>query len=76
MIVPEDLRAAHWRGYHRAIASGHTQSGGQAMATRATPKLGGRLYVELAFGIVVDKHYGVLGAIATARSAAGSQARL
>ncbi len=46
------------------------------MATRATPKLGGRLYVELAFGIVVDKHYGVLGAIATARSAAGSQARL
>lgn len=68
LIVPEDLRAAHWQGYHSAIASGHTQSDGQAMATRATHKLGAKLYVELTFGIVMDVHHDVLGAVATARN--------
>jgi hypothetical protein len=52
LIIPEDLRAAHWRGYHQAITVGKTKSGGRAMATRAAHKHGGKLYVELAFGIV------------------------
>lgn len=66
-IIPEDLRAAHWRGYHQEITTGQTKSGGQAMATRATHKHGGKLYVELAFGIVSDRPHGVLGALATAK---------
>lgn len=36
------------------------------MMTRATHKHGGRLYVELTFGIVTDGQ-GVLGALATAK---------
>ena len=68
VIIPEDLRAAHWRGFHRAISAGHTRSGGKAMATRAAHKHGGRLYVELAFGIVADGSEGVMGALAMARN--------
>ena len=67
LIIPEDLRAAHWRGYHQAIALGHANSAGQALATRATHKLGSKLYVELAFGIICDPDKRVLGAVATGR---------
>jgi adenylylsulfate kinase len=67
LIIPGHLRAAHWRGYHQAIESGHTRLGGKALLTRATHKDGGKLYVELAFGIVSDPRRGVLGALATAR---------
>lgn len=46
---------------------GKTKSGGRAMATRAAHKHGGKLYVELAFGIVSVSPQGVLGALATAK---------
>ena len=69
LIIPQHLRAAHWRGYHDAIAAGRTRSDGKPMLTRATHKDGSKLYVELAFGIVSDKRHVVLGALATARQA-------
>lgn len=69
LIIPQHLRAAHWQGYRQAIAAGRTRSDGKPMLTRATHKDGGKLYVELAFGIVSDKRHGVLGALATARKA-------
>lgn len=69
LIIPEHLRAAHWRGYRQAIAAGHTRLGDKPMLTRATHKNGGKLYVELAFAIVRDPLRGVLGAVATGRSA-------
>jgi len=70
LIIPEHLRAAHWRGYHRAIETGHTrQTDGKPMITRGTHKDGGKVYVELAFGIVKDPSRGVLGAVATGRKA-------
>jgi PAS domain S-box-containing protein len=47
LIIPENLRAAHWRGYRQAITLGHAKTGGQVLATRATHKLGSKLYVEL-----------------------------
>ena len=67
LIIPENLRAAHWRGYRQAITLGHAKSGGHALATRAAHKLGSKLYVELAFGIICDPQQGVLGAVATGR---------
>lgn len=67
LIIPENLRAAHWRGYRQAITLGHVKSGGPALTTRAVHKLGSRLYVELAFGIIGDPQQGVLGAVATGR---------
>jgi PAS domain S-box-containing protein len=68
LIIPQRLRAAHWQGYHQAIAAERTQSDGTPMLTRATHKDGSKLYVELAFAIVSDKRHGVLGALATART--------
>jgi PAS domain S-box-containing protein len=70
LIIPEHLRAAHWRGYHQAIAAGHTRLGDKAMLTRATHKDGSKLYVELAFGIVSDTSGATLGALATGRRSA------
>jgi len=70
LIIPQHLRAAHWRGYHQAIAAGHTRLGDKPMLTRATHKDGSKLYVELAFGIVSDASGAILGALATGRRAA------
>jgi adenylylsulfate kinase len=68
LIIPEHLRAAHWRGYHAAMAAGRTRHGGKAMLTRATHKDGSKIYLEVVFG-VVNGPQGVLGAIATGRPA-------
>jgi PAS domain S-box-containing protein len=74
LIIPQHLRAAHWQGYHRAIAAGRTRSDGKPMLTRATHKDGSKLYVDVAFAIVLDERHGVLGALATARKTAKPQA--
>src|SRR5215470_10308417 len=54
IIVPEHLRHAHWEGFGKAVASGHTKHGTGAMKTRATHKAGHKLYVSLAFSVVKD----------------------
>jgi len=69
IIIPERLRAAHWRGFDQAIANGKTRLSGKPALTRAVDKAGGKLYVELAFGVVVDDKGVVVGALATARKA-------
>ena len=38
LIIPERLRAAHWRGYERAMARGATSHGAQVRTTRGTHK--------------------------------------
>lgn len=67
IIIPEHLRHAHWEGFGRAVASGHTKYGKRALKTRAIPKDGRRLYVSLAFSVVTDRDGKVIGAMATAR---------
>jgi PAS domain S-box-containing protein len=67
IIIPEHLRRAHWEGFGRAVASGHTKHGRRALKTRATQKDGRRLYVRLAFSVVNDRDGKVIGAMATAR---------
>jgi PAS domain S-box-containing protein len=74
LIIPQHLRAAHWEGYRRAIADGHTRSAGKPMLTRATHKDGSKLYVDVAFAIVLDERQGVLGALATARKSTSASA--
>ena len=73
LIIPEHLRAAHWRGYERAIAEGRTHLPKQPIVTRATHKDGGKRYVELSFAIVTQEVHGVLGALATARDVTSSR---
>ena len=67
IIVPEHLRHAHWEGFGKAVATGHTTHGPRAMKTRATHKAGQKLYVSLAFAVVKDRDGKVIGAMATAR---------
>ena len=52
LIIPEDLRAAHWRGFESAMTTGVTRLKGRPTLTRATHQTGRRLYVEMTFSLV------------------------
>lgn len=67
IIIPERLRAPHWDGFHRAMASGATRHGRRALLTRAVDRAGATLYVEMSFAVVVSAAQEVLGAVAVAR---------
>jgi PAS domain S-box-containing protein len=67
LVIPEDLRERHWRGYRVAIATGQTKYGGRVLATRSRRKDGRKIYVELAFGIIKSSSGQVLGVLALAR---------
>ncbi|NRF71275.1 PAS domain S-box protein [Aquincola sp. S2] len=67
IIIAERFRRAHWEGYHRAMANGHTRHGAQVRTTRAIHKDGRKLYVELSFGVVVDEEGAALGSVAVGR---------
>jgi PAS domain S-box-containing protein len=67
LIIPEHLRAAHWKGFDAALASGATKLKGRPTLTRALHKSGSRLYVEMTFALVKDASGEVLGSVAMAR---------
>ncbi|RDJ98235.1 PAS domain S-box protein [Paraburkholderia lacunae] len=67
LIIPEHLRAAHWRGFEAAMTSGHTRLHGRATLTRAISKTGKKLYVEMTFAMVKNHEGEVLGSVAIAR---------
>jgi PAS domain S-box-containing protein len=67
LIIPEHLRAAHWRGFDAAMASGTTRLHGRATVTRAVDKSGRKLYVEMSFALVRDPQGEVCGTVAVAR---------
>jgi PAS domain S-box-containing protein len=70
LIVPEHLRAHHWRGFEAAMANGVLSLQGRPTLTRATHKTGSKLYVEMTFALVKDDIDGqVIGAVAVARDA-------
>ena len=52
LIIPEHLRAAHWKGFDAAMANGVLRLQGRPTLTRALHKSGRRLYVEMSFAIV------------------------
>lgn len=67
IIIPERLRAAHWRGFDAAMASGKTRLHGRPTLTRAEHKDGSKLYVEMSFAVVVDATGKTLGSVAMSR---------
>ncbi len=69
LIIPERLRAAHWRGFDAAMKTGTLRLSGHPTLTRGLHKSGRKLYVVLSFSPVrVDAGLG-LGAAAVARDA-------
>jgi PAS domain S-box-containing protein len=67
LIIPEHLRASHWRGFNAAMTKGVTKLEGRPTLTRAVQKSGRKLYVEMTFAIVNHSDGGVLGSVAMAR---------
>jgi PAS domain S-box-containing protein len=67
LIIPENLREAHWTGYDRALAAGDTKYRGQALPTKSMKADSTPIYVELSFAIIHDAAGTVIGALAHAR---------
>jgi PAS domain S-box-containing protein len=67
LIVPEHLRAAHWKGFDAAITSGTMKLQGRPTLTRALHKSGRKLYIEMTFALVRGADGAVLGSVAMAR---------
>lgn len=67
LIIPEHLRAAHWKGFEAALASGTMKLAGKPTLTRALHKSGRKLYIEMTFALVRDSGSGVQGSVAMAR---------
>ena len=67
LMIPEHLRAAHWRGFDAAIETGATRLHGKPTLTRGLHKSGRKLYVEMSFALVVDAAGASLGSVAVAR---------
>jgi PAS domain S-box-containing protein len=69
VIIPGELRDAHWRGFNRAISDGRTTSSGQAMITKSVHKTGRKIYVDLSFAVLKNPTGQVTGALAIVRDA-------
>ncbi len=67
LMIPEQLRAAHWRGFDAAMKGGTLRLNGRATLTRGLHKSGRKLYVEMSFALVRDGAGAVLGSVAVAR---------
>lgn len=67
IIIPEKLRAAHWRGFNAAMASGHLASDGKARRTKALTADGGFTYATMTFAVVKDEQGETIGSVAVAR---------
>jgi PAS domain S-box-containing protein len=67
LIIPEHLRAAHWRGFEAATRSGVMKLQGRPTVTRARHQTGRKLYVELTFALVKGEEGAARGAVAVAR---------
>ena len=70
LIIPEHLRAAHWRGFNAAVSKGSVRSLGRPSITRALGRDGRKLYAEISFAMIIDASGEVLGSVAIARQVA------
>ena len=73
LIIPERLRAAHWQGFHAAVASGQTRHGGEALTTRSVHKNGDKLYVSMSFSLIKNAAGEVIGSLAIGRDVTAQQ---
>ena len=55
LIIPEHLRAAHWRGFEAAMTNAVMKLQGRPTLTRAAHKAGRKLYIEMTFALVKDQ---------------------
>lgn len=73
IVIPERLRAAHWKAYDEALEMGRTKHGYKVLTTRAVHASGEKLYVSMSFAVVLDSDGRSVGAVAVARPAQAPQ---
>ncbi|HSN91855.1 MAG TPA: PAS domain S-box protein [Anaeromyxobacteraceae bacterium] len=66
-IVPERLRARHWEGWDKVMASGVTRYGKDVLAVPALRKDGSTLSIEFTIALLRDGSGAVAGAAAIVR---------
>lgn len=67
LIIPEKLRARHWEGYHRVMATGETHYGSKMLAVPALRQNGSQLSSEFSIVMLRDAAGQVLGVAAIMR---------
>jgi PAS domain S-box-containing protein len=67
LIIPEKMRARHWEGYRRVMATGMTRYGKELLSAPGLCKDGGRISLEFSMVIVRDGDGRVLGTAAIMR---------
>jgi PAS domain S-box-containing protein len=67
LIIPEKLRARHWNGYHKVMATGSTRYGEELLAVPAIRKDGKRISVEFSIVLLRSPAGVVLGSAAIIR---------
>jgi PAS domain S-box-containing protein len=66
-MIPERLRARHWEGWDKVMASGVTRYGKDVLAVPAARKDGGTISIEFTIALLRDPSGAVAGAAATIR---------
>ena len=67
IIIPEKLRARHWDGYHKTMATGQTRYGTEMLSVPATHRSGVRLSTEFSIVMLVDDDSRPVGVAAIMR---------
>jgi len=68
LIIPDNLRARHWDGFHRVMATGESHYGqGDLLAVPALTRSGGRISVEFTIVMLKDEHNRPAGTVAVLR---------
>lgn len=69
LIIPEKLRARHWEGYDKTMATGQTRYGDTLLKVPATHKDGRRMSIEFSVALLTDASGAVTGISAVIRDA-------
>ena len=67
LIIPEQQRELHWKGYGKAMLGGVTKYGSETLSVPAVTKDGERISIEFTINLLRDGDGKVLGPVAVVR---------
>ena len=67
LIIPEQQRKLHWKGYGKVMLDGVTKYGSEPLAVPAVTKDGERISIEFTINLLRDGDGKVLGPVAVVR---------
>ena len=68
LIIPENLRARHWAGFHHVIQTGVSRYGeGDVLAVPGLTRDGRRISIEFTIAMLRDQHDKLAGTVAVMR---------